>query len=40
MTPEKIDPYMCTHINYAFAAVDSITHTIKQTEWNDEGNIV
>lgn len=35
--PEDIDPHMCTHINYAFAAVDNVTHRIRPIEWNDEG---
>ena len=30
---------MCTHINYAFAKVDTESHRIKSIEWNDQGEL-
>lgn len=43
MTPEDINPFLCTHINYAFAVVDITTanittHTLNVMERNDKGN--
>ena len=32
--PENIDPFLCTHINYAFATMDG--NSLKNFEWNDE----
>jgi chitinase len=32
--PESIDPYLCTHLIYAFAKVEG--DTISPYEWNDE----
>ncbi|KAK2178229.1 hypothetical protein NP493_552g00018 [Ridgeia piscesae] len=33
--PESIDPFLCTHINYAFATMKN--HKLAPFEWNDEG---
>ena len=35
--PESIDPFLCTHIIYAFAYLDNQTLTISKLEDNDEG---
>ena len=35
-TPEHIDPFMCTHINYAFAELKN--GVLSQYEWNDDSN--
>lgn len=35
-TPENIDPFLCTHIIYAFAYIDNHTLTIRTIEENDE----
>ena len=35
--PEHIDPFLCTHLIYAFAYIDNETLTIKTIEENDEG---
>lgn len=35
--PENIDPFLCTHIIYAFAYVDNQTLSITTIEENDEG---
>ena len=35
--PENIDPFLCTHIIYAFAYLDNRTLTITKLEDNDEG---
>lgn len=32
-TPDKIDPFLCTHILFAFAKIDQ--HELKEYEWND-----
>lgn len=34
--PENIDPFLCTHIVYAFAYIDNVDLTIKTIEKNDE----
>ena len=34
--PSDVNPYLCTHVIYAFAAINSSTHEIKAFEWNDE----
>ena len=36
-SPEMIDPFLCTHIIYAFAYIDNITLTVRTIEENDEG---
>uniref|UniRef100_A0A8C0GVE7 GH18 domain-containing protein n=1 Tax=Chelonoidis abingdonii TaxID=106734 RepID=A0A8C0GVE7_CHEAB len=33
-TPENVDPFLCTHLIYAFAGMDN--HKITTVEWNDE----
>jgi chitinase len=35
-TPSHIDPHLCTHLIYAFAAINVSNHEIKAFEWNDE----
>lgn len=35
--PEHIDPFLCTHIIYAFAYISNETFLITQVEENDEG---
>lgn len=35
--PEQIDPFLCTHIVYAFAYIHNRTLTITKVEDNDEG---
>lgn len=35
-TPENIDPFLCTHLIYAFAALNTTTYKIRAFEWNDE----
>ena len=35
-TPDNIDPFMCTHINYAFANLTN--GVLSQFEWNDDVN--
>ena len=37
--PEHIDPFLCTHIIYAFAYIDNQTFTLTTIEENDEGLI-
>ena len=32
--PENIDPFLCTHIMYAFATMEG--NRLKAFEWNDE----
>jgi hypothetical protein len=32
-----IDPFLCTHIIYAFAYIDNVTLTTRTIEANDEG---
>lgn len=34
--PEYIDPFLCTHIIYAFAYIDNVTLTVKTIDENDE----
>ena len=34
--PSDVNPFLCTHIIYAFAAINTTTHEIKAFEWNDE----
>ncbi|XP_078403909.1 acidic mammalian chitinase-like [Cetorhinus maximus] len=34
-TPDKVDPFMCTHLIYAFASMNE-SHEITTFEWNDE----
>lgn len=36
--PEHIDPFLCTHIIYAFAYVSNQTYLITKVEENDEGS--
>uniref|UniRef100_A0A8C3HWI6 GH18 domain-containing protein n=1 Tax=Chrysemys picta bellii TaxID=8478 RepID=A0A8C3HWI6_CHRPI len=33
-TPENVDPFLCTHLVYAFAGMNN--HKITTVEWNDE----
>ena len=33
-TPDDIDPYLCTHIIFAYARI--VADEIQPTEWNDE----
>ena len=33
--PENIDPFLCTHINYAFGFLTEDGTGIKPVEWND-----
>jgi len=35
--PENIDPFLCTHIIYAFAYINNHTLSITKREDNDEG---
>lgn len=35
-TPGDIDPFLCTHIIYAFAAINVTNFEIRAFEWNDE----
>jgi chitinase len=35
-TPANIDPTLCTHLIYAFAAINTTSFEIKSFEWNDE----
>jgi chitinase len=35
--PEHIDPFLCTHIVYAFAYINNKTLSITEIEPNDEG---
>ncbi len=35
--PENIDPFLCTHIVYAFAYISNRTLSITEIEPNDEG---
>lgn len=35
-TPSNMDPFLCTHLIYAFAAINTTTYEIKSFEWNDE----
>jgi chitinase len=35
-TPNDIDPFLCTHVIYAFAAINTTNFEIKSVEWNDE----
>lgn len=35
-TPGDIDPFLCTHIIYAFAAINVTSFEIRAFEWNDE----
>jgi len=34
--PEDINPFLYTHINYAFAYIDGSTYELIPTEWNDQ----
>ena len=34
--PENIDPFLCTHLNYAFAKIDRNTNKLAMFEWNDD----
>ncbi len=34
--PSDVNPFLCTHVIYAFAAINASTHEIKAFEWNDE----
>ena len=38
--PENVDPFLCTHLIYAFAYIDNVTFKIKTIEENDEGNLI
>ncbi|KAI0227434.1 Acidic mammalian chitinase [Lamellibrachia satsuma] len=33
-TPQDVDPFLCSHIIYAYATIDSFT--LKTSEWNDD----
>ncbi|XP_002163945.3 acidic mammalian chitinase [Hydra vulgaris] len=35
-SPEKIDTSLCSHINYAFAKINTETHVIEKYEWDDD----
>lgn len=35
-TPENVDPFLCTHLIYAFAYIDNHTLTMRTIEENDE----
>ena len=35
--PEHIDPFLCTHIVYAFAYINNQTLSLTEIEPNDEG---
>ena len=37
-TPNNIDPFLCTHINYAFAFVTNDGTGLRTFEWNDVTN--
>jgi hypothetical protein len=37
--PEHVDPFLCTHLIYAFAYIDNVTFKIKTIEENDEGKL-
>lgn len=37
--PEHIDPFLCTHIIYAFAYISNQTYLISKVEENDEGMV-
>ncbi|XP_076458614.1 chitinase-3-like protein 1 [Babylonia areolata] len=34
--PQDIDPFVCTHILYAFAKIDQATTSLAPFEWNDD----
>jgi len=34
--PSDVNPFLCTHVIYAFAAINTTTHELKAFEWNDE----
>lgn len=34
--PSNLDPFLCTHYIYAFAAINTTNYEIKSFEWNDE----
>jgi hypothetical protein len=34
--PENVDPFLCTHLIYAFAYIDNVTLTVRTIEENDE----
>ena len=34
--PENIDPFLCTHLVYAFAKIDRQTNKLAMFEWNDD----
>lgn len=34
--PTNLDPFLCTHVIYAFAAINTTTFEIRSFEWNDE----
>jgi chitinase len=34
--PSDMDPFLCTHVIYAFASINVSNHQIKAFEWNDE----
>ena len=34
-TPDNIDPFLCTHLIYAFAYIDEVDLTIRTIEKND-----
>jgi chitinase len=37
-TPKKLDPTLCTHVNYAFAFMNP-DYSLKPVEWNDESQL-
>jgi chitinase len=34
--PSDMDPFLCTHAIFAFAAINTSSHEIRAFEWNDE----
>ena len=35
-TPSHVDPHLCTHLIFAFAAINLTSYEIRSYEWNDE----
>ena len=36
--PSDLDPFLCTHYIFAFAAINATTFEIRSFEWNDESH--